>query len=140
MKFLDTLDDALLGRFDPERDGLPPLRVVEKPKQPAAKSEKDTVKVHFIGGQRFAEVQGSTFDSEWVNLSISHTSGNREEFLTPADLREIDAANLDRDKAEIIKPMWADELTNAQILQRLNGDAEKYGFGLRTIEKYTAAF
>ena len=132
--------DVVLGSFDPERDGLPPLKTVEKPEKPAPK-RREKGRVHVIQGRTFREVTGENGEIEWENVSgKTATVADRSPYLSDADHDELERQGLDGEKAALIKPLWAEGLTVGQIHQALNGDAERYGLGQRTIETYTAAF
>jgi hypothetical protein len=127
--------------FDADVHGLPPLKMSEKQRTEKGKKQVERRKIHTIQGQRFAEGVDEDGGLFWENITgRTAKESSRSHDLTDYDHAELTNAGLDTDKAEMLKPMWADGLTNPQIVNAINGDADRYGLGLRTIESYTSAF
>lgn len=64
-------------------------------------------------------------------------SDDRAITLTPEDLRNL--RNLDRRKAEVIKPLWAAKLPASKASATLTTEHGR-GYGQRTVEDFYAAF
>jgi hypothetical protein len=125
--------------FDPDVHGLPPLKT--RPKGDGSARPTERRKVRIIAGRRFAEAIDNDGQLAWENLAFKTVKQSaKSDYLTDFDRDELAQNGLEEDKAEVLKPLWAGEMTNPQIVEALNGEAQRYGFGLSSIKAYTSAF
>jgi hypothetical protein len=135
-------------RFDPRKHGLPPMPTRKAEARIFKEAEPDTGHTveTFVNGAPIArtydEAQEEGFPSVWV-LRTEGAGRHRTAKLTDQDLHLLAQKGLPADKAAAIKKAWAQGKTNAEIVETFADPVTKkpaHGFGLRTIETFTAAF
>ena len=118
----------------------PPKGWNDEPRKQRPTARVQHSKVHHVAGRRFLEVESNDGgDMEWVNLmGLTTTEGTRTPYLTESDFEELARRGLDFEKAEVIKPLWADGKKRQTISTELGGSGS--GFGVDTVKKYLAAY
>lgn len=141
---LIATNDSLIQRvqiwlgvlYDPRNTPRSPWQLEEAVRQQVREQPQD---VKYYAGQAFTETviknEDGTVTVEDIRLN-TNSHGHRAEFLTAEDKAALIARKLTIEKAQVIKPHWAQGRSAAEAAQSI----DRRGYGHRTVQEYYAVF